>query len=136
MPQGKPASDSHMQQLRFRARRRGDVSHTSNTKAGPFSETGPSTRQLSVAGFAVQNRNFVFDSQLLSFEFGEGAIVWVRPVFFFLYHPIDFSMLGPQGVHVLYHRHSGTSVCSMLAEDFKMLILIGDHCKHQPFTPC
>jgi hypothetical protein len=124
-----------MQQLRFRARARGDANHTSNTKAGPCFGDRPVTRQLGVAGLAIQNRNFVFDSQLLSFEFGEGAIVWVRPVFFFLDHSIDFGMLGPQGVHVLCHRHSGTSICSMLAEDSKMLILIGDHCKHQPFTP-
>jgi hypothetical protein len=58
----------------------------------------------------------------------------MRPVLFLLDHPINFGMLGPQGVHVLCHRHSGTSICSMLGEDPKMLIRIGDHCKHQPFT--
>ena len=54
---------------------------------------------------AVQGGDLIFDAKLLAFKFRDYEVVGVRSVFFFIDEVFEFSMLGPQGFHVLCHGH-------------------------------
>jgi hypothetical protein len=47
----------------------------------------------------------IFDAKLLAFKFRDYEVVGVRSVLFFVNEILEFSMLGPQGFHVLCHGH-------------------------------
>jgi len=54
---------------------------------------------------ATEGGDLIFDAQLLTFKFRDYEVVGVRSVFLFVNEILKFSMLGPQGFHVLYHGH-------------------------------
>jgi hypothetical protein len=54
---------------------------------------------------ATQGGDLIFDAKLLAFKFGDYEVVGVRSVFLFVNEVLEFSMLGPQGFHVLCHGH-------------------------------
>jgi hypothetical protein len=54
---------------------------------------------------AAERGDLIFDAKLLAFKFRDYEVVGVRSVFFFVNEMFEFSMLGPQGFHVLCHGH-------------------------------
>ena len=62
-------------------------------------------RSSRTALLAAEGGDLIFDAKLLAFKFRDYEVVGVRSVFLFVNEILQFSMLGPQGFHVLYHRH-------------------------------
>jgi len=62
-------------------------------------------RSSGTALLATQRSDLIFDAKLLAFKFRDYEVVGVRSVFFFVNEVLEFSMLGPQGFHVLCHGH-------------------------------
>jgi len=58
---------------------------------------------------ATQRGDLIFDAKLLPFKFRDYDVVGVRSVFFFVDEIFEFSMLGPQRIHVFYQRHARPS---------------------------
>ena len=54
---------------------------------------------------ATEGGDLIFDAKLLAFKFRDYEVVGVRSVFLFVNEILEFSMLGPQGFHVLCHGH-------------------------------
>src|SRR5262245_39590277 len=72
-------------------------------RAGPL-RPAPD-RSSRAALLAAQRGDLIFDAKLLAFKFRDDEVVGVRSVFFFVYEVLEFSMLGPQRIHVLCHGH-------------------------------
>ena len=54
---------------------------------------------------AAEGDDLIFDAKLLAFKFRDYEVVGMRSVLFFVNEVLEFSMLGPQGFHVLCHSH-------------------------------
>jgi hypothetical protein len=83
---------------------RGSIWMDSDALAPP----GPGGRPTAAVGpmlLAVQRGDLIFDAKLLAFKFRDYEVVGVRSVLFFIDEVFEFSMLGPQGFHVLCHGH-------------------------------
>lgn len=62
-------------------------------------------RGIRTALLAAERGDLIFDAKLLALKFRDYEVVGVRSVFFFIDEVFEFSMLGPQGFHVLCHGH-------------------------------
>jgi hypothetical protein len=70
----------------------------------PFRAAG-ANRDTRIGLLATEGGDLIFDAKLLAFKFGDYEVVGVRSVFLFVNEVLEFSMLGPQGFHVLCHGH-------------------------------
>ena len=66
-------------------------------------------RRRRTALLATKRGDLIFDAKLLPFKFRDYDVVGVRSVFFFVDEIFEFSMLGPQCIHVLCHGHARPS---------------------------